>query len=232
MKEKPAVRANRITGQQKRNNITRYEKRVTNSSEPEVGTYDWVWSERRRARSCEISGVRVTYWQGIRVSETAERTICLRLLSHHIGSWRGGRGGPLRPGGLGAPRRIPSTPHVIGIPLAPANFAKTIAIIFIISRDINNREAGETCFVFTSLPRQTLDPEIYLIRWWSSRLFCCGFLCVDCQPSFDWWKRGPVCESLTLLRKIIYVDDKLLTPSVHRNFNMNVLITFGASLTI
>lgn len=231
MKEKPAVRANRITGQQKRNNITRYEKRVTHQNRK------WV-----RMIGCDPSGdvpgvVRLAAW-GSRTDKVSGYQRLQRERSAYdswviiSARWGGGGSGPLRPGGLGAPRRIPSTPHVIGIPLAPANFAKTIAIIFIISRDINNREAGETCFVFTSLPRQTLDPEIYLIRWWSSRLFCCGFLCVDCQPSFDWWKRGPVCESLTLLRKIIYVDDKLLTPSVHRNFNMNVLIMaslFGAS---
>lgn len=56
MKEKQAVRANRITGQQKRNNITRYEKRVTHQSRK------WV-----RMIGCDPSGdvprvVRLAAW--------------------------------------------------------------------------------------------------------------------------------------------------------------------------
>lgn len=168
---------------------------------------------------CEISSVRVTYrqgtYQGIR--DCRENDLPTTPESSYLCGVVGG-GRPTAARGIGG--TTPNTKHPTRDrnPFSARQLRQNNRYyIHHKSRHQQPREAGETCFVFTSLPRQTLDPEIYLIRWWSSRLFCCGFLCVDCQLSCDWWKRAaPICGSWTLLRKIIYVDDKLLTPSVHR----------------
>lgn len=168
---------------------------------------------------CEISSVRVTYrqgtYQGIR--DCRENDLPTTPESSYLSGGGGGR--PTAARGIGGTTPNTKRPTRDRNPFSARQLRQNnrYYIHHKSSQTSTTERSGRNlfCFHFPSAPNfgprnifnKMMEFSTVLLRFSLRRLSALLWLVET---------RGPICGSWTLLRKIIYVDDKLLTPSVHR----------------